>query len=731
MNTKTTILIGTVLTALLVGGLTSCNREALPERTDGQALLISPALLHLEEAGPVTRAIAEADLKGDQYKENVINTLDIFLFESDGTLKKDYHIAMASAELVTRDGKEGYLVAKDWTRELQSNHAYSVYVVANADSDSPIRTAGGIANLADLKAESVQDDDIYKRYHETLENTTYTRNKAFLMDWHATWTTGDSGVQLIDDDSATGDSQEKVILERAAVKIIAEIRFSESFKANLASRDMMYDVPSWKYINFNTVAAVVSDGTVPTADLQVGGSGKYLTVENKAAEGEDPNYRIVTYAYPHNWTAETAVENAPAIFLSFPAYKLNSDGTKGDFVSYHYYYIPLCASSVTSLARNHAYQVNGTISSFGSTEEISNSDMVLNYSVKDWTVQSSTLDVTAIEYLVVTPTKSELRGGGNTALTTQIKYYASGTVTIDNKKCQYINKNGTSTDVNANNWSVGNPSDGVITVTSKVPANGTYQDITFTVKCGSKSQDVIIRHYPLDFVVNTIKGQWSSYVDNKWAYFGISGRSYNVRTTSGSNNSYQYASNDYFFSAKYFYEGMCYILETDGTRGTPSGYWDWHTYSWSTLTNQHMYALQITSVSDEYVMGIPNVGSNSQSNDDVLSPAFLLASQLGAVLPTEYASIAATHCTSYMEVDVKGKEWKGWRLPTKSELRYMATHQSQYNQVMDDVLTGKYYWSLDAGYVEVPGGSQGTTTNRYVRCVRDLTPKEVEEINAF
>ena len=710
------------MTALLVGGLTSCNREALPERTDGQALLISPALLHLEEAGPVTRAIAEADLKGDQYKENAINTLDIFLFESDGTLKKDYHIAMASAELVTRDGKEGYLVAKDWTRELQSNHAYSVYVVANADSDSPIRTAGGIANLAALKAESVQDDDIYKRYHETLENTTYTRNKAFLMDWHATWTTGDSGVQLIDDDSATGDSQEKVILERAAVKIIAKIRMSDTFKANLASRDMMYDVPSWKYVNFNTAAAVVSDGTVPTADLQVGGSGKYLTVENTAAEGEDPIYRIVTYAYPHSWTAETALENAPAIFLSFPAYKLNSDGTKGAFVSYHYYYIPLCASSVTSLARNHAYQVNGTISSFGSTEEISNSDMELNYSVKDWTVQSSTLDVTAIEYLVVTPTKSELRGGGNTALTTQIKYYASGTVTIDNKKCQYINKNGTATNVNTSNWSVGNPSNGVITVTSKVPTNGTYQDITFTVKCGSKSQDVTIRHYPLDFVVNTIKGQWSSYNLNTWAYYGISGRTYNTRQEDGDYDWDTNPGDDYFFSAKYFYNNKCYVLLRSGSRGNNN---------WSSLTNQHMYALQITSVSDDYVMGKPNVGNDSQSKDDVLSPAFLLASQLGAVLPTTSANLAATHCTSYMEVGTDGTKWTGWRLPTKSELRYMATHQTAYSLVMDTVLGGEYYWSLDGGYVRVPGGSGGSTAKRYVRCVRDLDPTEVAQINAF
>jgi hypothetical protein len=45
------------------------------------------------------------------------------------------------------------------------------------------------------------------------------------------------------------------------------------------------------------------------------------------------------------------------------------------------------------------------------------------------------------------------------------------------------------------------------------------------------------------------------------------------------------------------------------------------------------------------------------------------------------------------------------------------------------VLGGQYYWSLDGTSAYVSTGSNGTATNAYVRCVRDLTLDEVNSLN--
>ncbi len=152
----------------------------------------------------------------------------------------------------------------------------------------------------------------------------------------------------------------------------------------------------------------------------------------------------------------------------------------------------------------------------------------------------------------------------------------------------------------------------------------------------------------------------------------------------------------------------------------------------STLTNNHMYVLQVTSTSDKYVLGRPVLDGNYQSQDKVVSPAFMIASQLGAVTPTNSGTTAATHCGTYMEVGTDGTRYVGWRLPTKQEIEVIIDYQNgDYTSgvTMVEVLGGQYYWSLDGTSAYVSTGSQGSATNAYVRCVRDLTLAEVNSLN--
>ena len=176
------------------------------------------------------------------------------------------------------------------------------------------------------------------------------------------------------------------------------------------------------------------------------------------------------------------------------------------------------------------------------------------------------------------------------------------------------------------------------------------------------------------------------------------------------------------FTAKVYYNGNCYEIDTYNTRG---GYYD-------NLTNNHMYVIQITSTSNKYVLGRPVQDGNYQSQDQVASPAFMIASQLGAVTTTGSGTTAATHCGTYMEVGTDGTRYVGWRLPTEQEISVIIDYQKgDYTSgvTMTTVLGGDWYWALNGRAYSTADGSSRTTGNSYVRCVRDLTLAEVNTLN--
>lgn len=177
------------------------------------------------------------------------------------------------------------------------------------------------------------------------------------------------------------------------------------------------------------------------------------------------------------------------------------------------------------------------------------------------------------------------------------------------------------------------------------------------------------------------------------------------------------------FNAKVYYNGAIYNISNSNTVGSRN----------TIFTNNHMYVIQISSTSDSYVLGRPVIDANYQSQDHVVSPALMIASQLGG-LQRQYGnpSDAATHCGQYMEVGTDGTMYLGWRLPTKEEINVIIGYQSdpQYSETIVTVLSAQYYWTLDGTAAYVSTGSSGSATNAYVRCVRDLTADEVKDINS-
>lgn len=150
------------------------------------------------------------------------------------------------------------------------------------------------------------------------------------------------------------------------------------------------------------------------------------------------------------------------------------------------------------------------------------------------------------------------------------------------------------------------------------------------------------------------------------------------------------------------------------------------------LSNNHMYVIQISKAENGVVLGRPRQDANNhyRSNDNVVSPAFMIASQLGAVGTFSSANDAADHCHTYLEVTRDGRRFTGWRLPTAAEIAYIVGYQGNTNitssGVFEPVITGTTYYTLDGQTTNTGIPNQG---NNRVRCVRDLTPAEVEELN--
>ena len=236
------------------------------------------------------------------------------------------------------------------------------------------------------------------------------------------------------------------------------------------------------------------------------------------------------------------------------------------------------------------------------------------------------------------------------------------------------------------------------------------------------------------------------------------------------NAKYTYDGSSY--QAKVFYNGRVYPIDVTRTGNNNNNYRytynrstsynnanNWHCYwtngTWATqnstmdLTNNHMYVVQISragadAYGNDIILGKPSLDGSFQSNDNTVSPAFMIASQLGANLGNTYsansAQAAAIHCHTYMEVAQNGYRFTGWRLPTQAEIAYIVQYQTTLGNtdVFDTVLGGDRYYTLNAtsgnNYnrnqrwerTKTSVTGEGTTN---IRCIRDLTPEEVIELN--
>lgn len=660
------------LMALTMGlSLVGCAEDSELIYQGAQQLSVKPLILDNKVSRATTAS--EASLNEDK-----LYNFNIKMFGEYNECKVDKTFTGG-----LKSGKEEVIAQNNWKveKDLQEGNTYSVKSVANATGSGDVQT----------------DVDIWKPYDATNNS-----NKMFLM-------------SSIQDYQVTKEPTQTipVNLARAAAKIALTIHVDvEGYTAGQAK---------WQLKNYNAKTTIFGSNT--ETELKDG--------EMVEAQGGSGEYTVTTYSYATQWTDDT---NAPAIYLQVP---LTADGN----TEINHYKIPVRDPKATGedakkLNRNTIYTIDAKINNKGGSSEIEyiTTGKVV-YDVLPWS-DGGTTDIDAnTSYLMVTPKVVYMK---NVAEDMSVTYKSSSPVTIVSKKVYYIdNENHQEeytegyveekgkeqykpypTKMKLQNEKDGDNLGGKIVINSPIPRNRFSKYIVLTLENAEGTQATVkYKQSPLIETQNFF-GDYSSRSESGWAYREPNGDL--VRK-----GLYTYDYNGGYY-AKYYDNGKIKYFYDKTSSGK---------------TNNRMYIIQVSSTKDsKYNIAHANTSKvTGYTTDEVVSPAFMIASQLGAVFSKYFTQDKAKeHCKTYREVKKENGiqvEYDGWRLPTKTEIQFIVDFQKESFKRNDNteikpikpVLEGAKYYTLNN--IVVATNLSGANSGTFVRCVRDLTPAEVDELD--
>ena len=682
---------------------TACDHEDIFRQTetegDGNSIILNLASGKL----PLTRANVEAN-----GAEIAVSHLDVLIFNQDGT--KVWHERVDGI----KDGKDKITLSAQRST-FDENESYWVYLIANSTADVSIFEDENFT-LTSLNALKQEDKDIHMTGLASATGVPQT----FLMDGVA-YPKGEQEpatvkMVVLNSGDKTNDTELQTVLRRAAAKIVVNIKSGEhvqfdngpqTYHAGYYLRNMPYSTSVIKPAMMDK-----DDAELMTPELNNGGYFKWT-----------PSVITVTaYAYAHVWDNASTLEKEVRLIVNIPMNYLPDNATEWKFLDNSYYQIPV--STKKELNRNTCYEVNVTVDAPGGSNP---SKPVLlkdiSYSVRDWDEERINVggDTDRPAYLTLNEYEMEMHNMADDNTTLEFASSSEVTATID--RVYYIDKFGQEkeltqiTNGSADEWGENIGSDyrpnwknrciikitpdenitGKIQVHGDVPGNNAVRYIIFTVENeeGIK-REVKVAQYPLEYITN-IQG-WYSYRSDfggtTWENYRdpsqkrVSAYNYDSRNDTWSYSATRYG-NDYIFTSKVAEE-----IETGSNRGKSSiSYSYYNRWQTSLSTNEiwnagnaRMYHVQITASSGDYTLGQPRITNGKtdpgEDNAELVSPSFMIASQLGAVFSISDEEMAASHCRLRMEqfmmigVFQHEQNWKlSWNFNIKKMLQWMRFWQ--------------------------------------------------------
>lgn len=732
--------------AALVMMLSACVKEEIPGVTgggEGDSIILDIA----SETLPVTRAEASG-------AEIAVDHLDVLIFGENGDFK--WHERLGSLN----SSREGKVTLSAKREDFVAGTGYWVYLVANsshaaADFDN--------IDLNGLRSIVEKTENIHLTGWQGSQTLTVPKN--FLMDGVAY--PGDEaepanpGTVVLNDGVAANDTELKVALRRAAAKIVVKIAKGEQVEFTDKGNAGFY------LSNMPWTTSVVSGVDAP-AELD--------TPEIFTARGTQfydwtaGEITVTTYAYAHEWADVSALENELRLVVNIPLKydpEISPDDESAGVYEDSYYQIPVSRDKI--LERNTCYEVRVTVNTPGATNPVEPVQLdEISYEVMQWTEKAIDVggDMEDAAYLSLNRYELELHNIADDE--TSLIFASSSEVSVKVDRVWYIDKFGQESDVQYENVvdsdnvpcitvAAESGLNGNLTIHSDLPTNNTIRYIELTVSNEDYiDRTVVIRQYPLEYITN-VQGLYS-YRDD----FGVSRNGQPTLTDYNHINGYEvdertrydeslgeirygatgYSRRGWSFTERpnnySFFGAKVAEKYSNGTSQISYYYWnEEEKWSWREgyyyqyerhediipgLDNARMYHIQVTSTSEDYTLGRPRITDGKtdpgRDNAELVSPSFMIASQLGAVQTANDVEMAASHCEQYVEVDENGNVYDNWRLPTEAELEIVMRFQYAENAAMDEVLSGSRYWSASGrvrnDHVEY------NENDGAIRCVRDV-----------
>lgn len=615
----------TLTAGLLIAG---CSAEdELGNNSPAQQLNMIPMVNDLQKS----RANDE-----DALHEKTLSKLDFKMFEPKFGECCVNHQSSSPAE-----NQAEVLGKGNWKADfnLQEDHSYNYYAVANAQADLSKKT------LEELQAATQQDNDIWLPYPQA-------KDKKFLMSAKGQYIISKDPIQDI-----------PVELVRAAAKI----------KLNLSSSVNGYNITNvkWKFLNYNTNTSVFAGQTAKPNIMS-------NNADNMVDKIEANKCSVTTYSYSTTWTSQ---ENAPKIAVKVVFESTDGKNEKRE----KELTIPVRdPKGEKKLERNYIYTVNADIKRLKDSINIDYNEELgyLKWAITKWTTGEDTkVDADKASYLVVYPTTLDIK---DKSLDESIQWFAAEECSTSDKNGYEINKFGEISTLEVQfggadakfSTNTGDNKRGWIRIeTGDQPSHNTVVYCKFKIGFNhnghSKYQDVLVRKYPAVYSLNveSVKSDHTKDIKN---------RLYTVQVANTRNSNYS-----------------------------------------------------------QYTFAKPKLDNNNMSQDNTVSPAFIIASTVGEgdhAKGNFYESnqAARDYCKKYTETAKTRKgeavEMNGWRLPTQDEVKVILGLQKidEAKNAFGKVMTGECYWTLDgntSGY-----NNDKKQDGKFVRCVRDLTLDEIEKI---
>lgn len=702
------------MVALLAVLLPACTAD------DDLAPAVKPAeglTITLETPGVLSRATTEPG--SDILNENTISQAQLLIFNSEGARTPDGY---RSFEFT--DGKtEAVIATGDWKNDAQlfdkgPGAMYDIYVVANAHGGSTslqdVRTLDGLLNAVD------EDADIWKLEGANIGTGTvdYT-DKRFAM----------SGVSSGFVPNEVEDEYTiSVTMERLAAKVEVNITFSDEFKAQFTPTGFYSSLR-----NYATRSLLRADKEESFTDRGIAGNGANdPMVAAPEKDFEKRTAKLVLYTYPTDWGGDVLQETF--VLLNMPGNYTEQEGAQSESKGSNYYKIPVRLGDATAhqLNRNTIYRVNVKIDRMGQPQVDKPVELKPAYEVIPWTQVTIDVDGGNLNYLELLKEEIIMK---NIDESLEQYFTSSSPVTASIEEVYYYDKYGAKQTIsNYGQYGIsvvpaaGNF--GNVTINSDVPTNNGIRYIKVKVTNGQElSKEFTVKQYPLEYIV-TVPGYYSYRTDNI-----CGGKVVNWETGPFNKDLDQPVTSANNFSSKVYIEDENKIYTYYYTRDYD--WWGWPTSDWYVTTgssqtgkhNNKMYFVRITKTSNEYVLSVPAVDKDgytesSPENNQLVAPAFMIASQLGTVT-NQYFSSAKEHCKQYAEKSIAEQVYDDWRLPTEAELKIIEKYQGVDGSVIDIVLGGKYYWAASGKRVFISSGNNNPDNDKaFIRCIRTVKANE-------